>query len=43
MKKLDLTPLYRTIIGGNNTATEHLLKMGADPNIKCNVKSIFNN
>ena len=31
------TPLYRTIIGGNNTATEHLLGIGADPNVKSNV------
>lgn len=35
------TPLYRTIIGGNNTATEHLLSIGADPNIKSNVNFIF--
>jgi hypothetical protein len=33
----DWTPLYRTIIYEKEKATENLLKMGADPNIRCNV------
>jgi hypothetical protein len=35
--KCDWTPLYRTIIYEKEKATENLLKMGADPNIRCNV------
>jgi hypothetical protein len=37
------TPLFRTVIGGNKNATEHLLKLGADPNTQCNVKFILLN
>ena len=32
--------MFKTIVGGNNNATEQLLKMGADPNIKCKVNKI---
>lgn len=31
------TPLYRTIVADNCQATEILLEMGADPNVKSNV------
>lgn len=31
------TPLYRTIVADNSLATEILLEMGADPNVKSNV------
>lgn len=35
------TPLYRTIVADDCLATEILLEMGADPNVKSNVKFFF--
>ena len=36
------TPLYRTIVADNCQATEILLEMGADPNLKSNVNLNLN-